>query len=87
MPEINPAWLQRGFEVSDGQFNFIVVDVHADTVETFDSEGVRYLQSHEEWHYAVTEMIKDGGYVPNESLDERIKEWVEFHPTFPLKHS
>lgn len=85
MPDTNPAWLKIGFEVSDGQFNYIVIDVHTDTVETFDSEGVRDLQSHEEWHYAVEEMLKDGGEVVNDdTLPGRLKEWVEFHPKFPI---
>jgi hypothetical protein len=83
MVDINPAWLKIGFEISDGWFNFIVIDVHADTVESFDSEGVRDLQSHEEWHYAVTEMLKDGGEVQDEPLDRRLASWTEFHPGFP----
>jgi hypothetical protein len=87
MPEINPAWLRLGFEVNDGMFAFIVTDVHADTIETFDTEGVVDLQSHEEWHEWVTECLKDGGSVAeaDDHLGDRLKEWTEYHPaTFPI---
>lgn len=86
MPEINPDWLKVGFEVTDGMFAFIVIEVNADTITTFDSEAVVDVQSHEEWHYAVTEMLKDGGEVTNKHLMERLAEWAEFHPnTFPIE--
>lgn len=85
-PDINPEWLKVGFEVTDGMFAFIVVDVNADTITTFDSEAVVDVQSHEEWHYAVTEMLKDGGEATNLHLIERLKEWTEFHPAkFPIE--
>lgn len=86
--EPNPAWLTLGFEVTDGMFAYIVTEVHADTVETFDTEGVVDLQSHEEWHYAVTEMLQQGGEAceASQHLMERLKEWAEFHPAkFPIE--
>lgn len=84
--DINPEWLKVGFEVTDGMFAYIVTEVNADTITTFDSEAVVDLQSHEEWHYAVTEMLKDGGEVTNQYLIERLNEWTEFHPaTFPIE--
>lgn len=73
-----------GFEISDGHFNFIVVEVHADTLEVFDSEGCRDLEMHEEWHEAVQEMLKDGGALVTDPLAERLASWVEFHPAFPI---
>lgn len=85
-PDVDAAWLKVGFEVSDGMFNYIVTDVNADIVETFDGEGVVDTQSHEEWHYSVTEMLKEGGYVVTEPILERLKSWTEFHPaTFPIE--
>jgi hypothetical protein len=85
-PDINADWLKVGFEVSDGHFAFIVTDVNADTITTFDSEAVVDTQSHEEWHYWVTECLKNGGEATSQNLIERLKEWTEFHPdTFPIE--
>jgi hypothetical protein len=83
--DINPVWLKRGFEVSDGMFAFIVIDVHADTIETFDSEAVRDLQTHEEWAEWVQDCLKNGGECTNANLMERLKEWCVFHPNFPIE--
>jgi hypothetical protein len=85
-PDVEADWLKIGFEVNDGMFAYIVTDVNADTIETFDTEGVVDTQSHEEWHYAVTEMLKDGGAVAAEPILERLKEWTDNHPsTFPIE--
>lgn len=79
MPE-----LKIGDEWTDGWGNYVVIDVHADTVETFDFEGVRDLQTHEEW----AEFIHEQGVekVTTPSWPERLIRWKAIHgDAFPIE--
>lgn len=73
---------QVGDEWSDGWGNFILTEVCADTVTSFDYEGLIDVQTHDEWQELIDELNMTP--VTEPSKEERLAQWRKYHPNFPL---